>query len=102
MGPSPEIRQVKVNKLQVNPFLQPKQESSIERKFNKEGPIRINKLAKNAFIQQLEKPKEREEILLKKGTSSNKKSQPEIKFTSKKTSLEHKKEEQDSIVLKPK
>lgn len=103
--PSPEVKQVRVNKLQVNPFLE--NINNEERKDAKEVPVKVNKLQKNSFIKQLESNAtevQRPAPAKKISTETKKKGQPEIKFESKKHSVESKKDDVvvEPVLLKPK
>ena len=99
---SPEVKQVKVNKLTVNPFIQSNFE---DKKEIRSAPVKINKLQKNKFIKQLEKT---ETPALREGpknkiSDTQKKVQPEIKFESKKISASKKEEiVAETTVLMPK
>ena len=107
---SPEVKQVKVNKIQVNPFLE---NLNTEDKKNTKGPqVKVNKLKKNSFFKLLESNAQPEQmpepkpIPKKKTSDASKKSQPEIKFESKKLSVGKKEADipapSNEVVLRPK
>ena len=101
--PSPEAKQqIKVNKLTVNPFLQNlKNEDKNEQKASS---VKVSKLKKNSFMKQLEQAPTESQVPVpkKKPAEVHKKSQPEIKFSSKKPSIDNTKkdaEEQSSMAI---
>ena len=100
---SPEVKLVKVNKLKINQFLN--NINNEEKNDQKVTQVKVSKLKKNSFMEQLEKAAadNQEHLHKKKNSDLQKKSQPEIKFTSKKSSMDSSKEEKaDREMPKPK
>ena len=95
-----QIRQVKVNKLDTSSIFQ----KNVQQKVNKEAPIKVNKLKKNSFIQQLEKNSNAEPVIQRKVIPESNSKKSEIRFESKKRSVNETKDEaiEEPAMLRPK
>ena len=95
-----QIKQVKVNKLDTSSIFQ----NNVQQKVNKDAPIKVNKLKKNSFIELLEKNSNAEPVIQRKKISESNAKKAEIRFESKKRSVNEPKEEavEEPVMLRPK